>query len=298
VSKNPPGNSSKVGVLRALLMQIEMDDAMNPELKQTKASGAQPVEDRSSAAQLALEVMHEIRNPLEALNNLVYLALNPANDLATVREYLRLAQEQAVTLNGIAHQVLGFARSSGSPKPAKLATVAEAALRIHQRTIEAKRIRLVSDLPDDLVAEINTGEVLQVVSNIIHNALDALPPGGTLRLRLRKHRGEAQFVIADNGNGIPKEHLTDVFQPFFTTKGEKGTGLGLAISKAIVERQQGKLRVWSSFVRAKAEQLSRFLFRCARAAVLDSPVTFGHRRPALSAALRNLCDSRAAMPVV
>jgi signal transduction histidine kinase len=95
----------------------------------------------------------------------------------------------------------------------------EAALRIHRRTIESKKIRLQSELPDNVLAELHTGEVLQVVSNIVKNALDALPAGGTLRLRLRRQRGEVQFVVADNGEGVPKENLDEIFQPFFTTKG-------------------------------------------------------------------------------
>jgi signal transduction histidine kinase len=93
---------------------------------------------------------------------------------------------------------------------------------------------------------VHTGEVLQVLSNIVKNALDALPDGGTLRLRLRRHRGEVEFVIADNGEGIQKEHPDGIFQPFFTTKGESGTGLGLSLSKAIVERYSGKMRIRSS----------------------------------------------------
>jgi signal transduction histidine kinase len=203
-------------------------------------------EGRATAGLLSLEVMHEIRNPLEALNNLVFLALQSRNDAQMVEDYLTLATEQITTLNSIASGILGFTRFSGPPRTVRLATVAEAALRIHQRTIQAKKIRLVSDLPDDVVAELHTGEVLQVVSNLVRNALDALPDGGTLRLRLRRHRGKVEFVIADNGEGIPKENLDRIFQPFFTTKGESGTGLGLSLSKAIVERYSGKIRVRSS----------------------------------------------------
>jgi signal transduction histidine kinase len=203
-------------------------------------------EERATTGLLALEVMHEIRNPLEALNNLIFLALQAKNDPEMVRAHLISAQEQVTTLNGITREVLGFSRSSASSKPVRVSAVVEAALRIHRRTIEAKKIRLQSELPDNVVAELHTGEVLQVVSNIIKNALDALPAGGTLRLRLRKQRGEVQFVIADNGEGVPKENLDEIFQPFFTTKGENGTGLGLSLSKAIVERHRGKMRIRSS----------------------------------------------------
>src|SRR5271163_1828032 len=167
------------------------------------AERLQRSEERATAGQLALEMMHEIRNPLEALGHLTYLALEEAEDPVKVRRYMRQAEEQMATLYQITNQSLGFARTSRSPQAINLAGVAEAALRIHQRTIEAKRIHLVKELPEKLVAEVHTGEILQVVSNVIVNALDALPPGGTLRLRLRKRRGEVRFVIADNGHGIP-----------------------------------------------------------------------------------------------
>jgi signal transduction histidine kinase len=206
----------------------------------------QKSEERVPAGQLALEVMHEIRGPLEALSHLAYLALGEADDPAQVRDYIRRAQEQIATLTQIASQTLGFARTSQTPHPGDLVNVAEAALRIHQRAIEEKRVHLVKELPEKLVVDTFTGELLQVVSNVIVNALDALPPNGILRLRLRKRAGEVQFVIADNGHGIPKEKASEIFQPFFTTKDQRGTGLGLAVSKNIVERHKGRISVRSS----------------------------------------------------
>jgi signal transduction histidine kinase len=88
--------------------------------------------------------------------------------------------------------------------------------------------------------------MLQVVSNLIVNALDALPAEGILRLRVRKRKNEVDFMIADNGHGIAIQHKEALFQPFFTTKIDKGTGLGLALSKRIIERHNGRIRVRSS----------------------------------------------------
>ncbi len=206
----------------------------------------QKSEERATAGQLALEVMHEIRGPLEALGHLAYLALEEAENPERVRDYIRRAQEQIATLTQIASQTLGFARTSHVPHPSDLVNVAEAALRIHQRAIEAKRVHLVKELPEKLVVDTYTGELLQVVSNVVVNALDALPPNGTLRVRLRKRAGEIQFVIADNGHGIPKEQASNIFQPFFTTKEQRGTGLGLALSRNIVERHKGRISMRSS----------------------------------------------------
>ncbi|WP_114207324.1 sensor histidine kinase [Acidisarcina polymorpha] len=203
-------------------------------------------EERATAGQLALEVMHDIRNPLESLRNLTYLTSIEADNPDKVRKYSALADEQMAIALDIADSTLGFARASISPRSVNLIKLAEAALRIHQQTIEAKQVRLVKDLPNEVVAPVYTGEMLQVLSNLIHNALDALPPAGTLCLRFRKRRGEVHLIVADNGHGIPDEHVDSVFQPFFTTKEDRGTGLGLAISRRIVERHRGTIRMRSS----------------------------------------------------
>jgi signal transduction histidine kinase len=150
------------------------------------------------------------------------------------------------TLAHVASQTLGIARISHVPKPIDLVALAEAALRIHQRAIESKKVHLVKDLPKGIVVPVYTGEMLQVLSNLIVNALDALPTDGTLILRLRKRRGEVQFVIADNGHGIPAEHRNEIFEPFFTTKKDRGNGLGLALSKKIIERHRGRISIRSS----------------------------------------------------
>ena len=203
-------------------------------------------EERATAGQLALEAIHEVQNSLQVLQNTTYLALAEAKYPTRVRTYLKMANEHVATLAQITTQTLGFAKSSQSARHIDVADLAEAALRIHQRQIEAKQVHLVKDLPRDLVAEVHTGEILQVISNLIVNAVDALPNGGILRLRVRKVQGKVRLSIADNGHGIPTEHSRDIFQPFFTTKQENGTGLGLAISKKIIERHNGVIRMRSS----------------------------------------------------
>ena len=203
-------------------------------------------ERRTAPGLLALEMMHEVRNSLEALNNLLYLSLETTGGPEEVRRYIRLAQEQTSTLNDIVSSPLKFARSSRSAKPTCLVALVEAAIRIHRGVIEAKKIRLVKDLPGGLVAEVRGGEILQVVSNLMANALDALPSSGTLHVRLRKRANEAHLLIGDNGKGIPKAISAQIFEPFFTTKEEVGTGLGLAFSKRIVEGHRGRIALRSS----------------------------------------------------
>lgn len=190
--------------------------------------------------------MHEVRNPLEALNHLVYLARAESDEPNKVREYMTMAEEQLATLGGIVSRTLSFARSTAAPTSSSLTDLADAALRIHQRSIAAKGVHLVREVPDNLIATLQPSEMLQVVSNLIVNALDAMPENGTLRIRLRKGTHSIHCLVVDNGHGIPGHHLKQIFEPFFTTKEERGTGLGLALSRKIVERHGGKLCVRSS----------------------------------------------------
>jgi signal transduction histidine kinase len=226
-----------------------MDETLIKDLQsrlQILTDALRMAEQRATAGELALEVMHDIRNPLEALRNLNYLTLASASDPDEVRRFVVLAGEQLATVIDIANSTLGFASSASRPKPTNLVLLAEAALRIHQRKIEAKQIQLLKDLDENAMAPVYTVEMLQVISNLLTNALDALPPNGTICLRLRKREDTIQLLIADNGHGIPAEHASRIFQPFFTTKEDRGTGLGLAISKKIVERHRGTIKMRSS----------------------------------------------------
>jgi signal transduction histidine kinase len=94
---------------------------------------------RATAGQLALELMHEIRNPLEALGNLIFLARVDGNNREGAQYFMRLAEEQLATMNELVSRTLSLARFSGAPKRISLATIAEAALRVHQRAIDEKK---------------------------------------------------------------------------------------------------------------------------------------------------------------
>ena len=205
----------------------------------------QKAEQRALAGLLALEVIHEIRNPLDALSNLHFLTNGHAAEPDSVRYYMQLATEQTRILNGIV-RTLGFARTSQARSQLNLCLVAEAALRIHAKSILSKHVQVVTELADEVMAEVHSGEVLQVVSNLLANALDALADNGTIRVRLKSSKAYVRIIIIDNGRGVPRHHLAKIFEPFFTTKDERGTGLGLALSKKIIESHGGCVRIRSS----------------------------------------------------
>ena len=201
---------------------------------------------RATAGHLALEIMHEIRNPLETLGHLTYLAYQEADSPEQVRSYMRQAEEHLRTLGRIASQTLSFAKLSQDTAPIDLVALAESALRVHQQTIEAKRIHLVRKLPDNLVASIQGSRILQVLSNFVANALEAMPAEGQLTVSVKKCSGCVELLVADNGHGIQPDVMEKLFQPFFTTKQHSGNGLGLSLSKRIIEEHEGKLFVRSS----------------------------------------------------
>jgi len=200
----------------------------------------------AAAGQYAAAIMHEINNPLETICNLSYLLKLQADDPARVREYSGQIAEQLTTVIRIAHRTLSFYRPPDTREAIDLAALAEAALRVHQQKLATKHAKLLKDIPADAVVIGHAGELLQVLSNLLSNSIDALSPNGRLAIRVRKSRGEVHLTIADDGHGIPEVIRQRVFEPFFTTKKEHGTGLGLAISKAIVERHKGRIRARSS----------------------------------------------------
>ena len=214
-------------------------------------------ETRGTAGLLALESMHDIRNPLEALSNLIFLAKQEAEYPDRVREYLHLAEQQMHSLADITRQALGFARMAENDSSAVLLPIAEAALRLHQRKIDQKKIRLIKDFHATASSTVSRGEMLQVISNLVVNAIDALPRNGTLRVRVRKGSDDVRVTIADNGRGIPLEHHERIFQPFFTTKVGYGTGLGLSLSKRILDRYRGRIRMRSSILPGRSGTIFR-----------------------------------------
>jgi signal transduction histidine kinase len=203
-------------------------------------------ESRAAAGQFSAAIMHEINNPLESISNLAYLVEQEADNPAKVREYIVLLRGEVANVIRIARQTLSFYKPSDGRSPVNLVAVAESALRVHESRIAAKQIHLIKDLADEVRIEVHPGEMLQVFSNLLGNALDALPDNGTLSLRIRERHQNVHITIADDGQGIPEKVLLTIFDPFFTTKKENGTGLGLTLSKSIIEGHNGKIRVRSS----------------------------------------------------
>ena len=214
------------------------------DLKTTK-SLLRRTEKLAAAGRLAATVAHEINNPLEAVSNLLYLALHEDGLPVVSKRYLRMANEELRRVGHIVSQTLGFYRDPGAPQPIDLRALVDDVLALYQRRLEARQIRVTRSMEKAMVEGV-AGELRQVVANLLSNALDAMEPYGVLSIEVRSHKDEVRLSISDTGHGIATPVLEHIFEPFFTTKKDVGTGLGLWVSKGIVEKHQGRLDVMSS----------------------------------------------------
>jgi signal transduction histidine kinase len=206
----------------------------------------------AAAGRMAATAAHEINNPLEAVTNLVYLAKRdlPKND--RVAGYLELAGRELDRVAHITRQTLGFYRDTSSPVKLNVTETLDDLLLLYEKRFESRRINLVKQYEDDLEITALAGEIRQAFSNLITNAIDAMPEGGTLAFRATRSRDWSnsqvpgvRITILDTGTGIEPRHRKNIFQPFFTTKSDVGTGLGLWITRGILEKHRGSIRMKS-----------------------------------------------------
>jgi signal transduction histidine kinase len=204
----------------------------------------------ASAGRMAASVAHEINNPLAAVTNAVFLAAIDPSLSERTRNKLELAQRELERVAHLTRQTLAFYRETSLPAWFRLSEVAESAIELYQPKLNDKRILLERRYaPDDYVCAV-AGEVRQVISNLLANAIDAVSEDGRIWFRttvsmLKSPRRMVGFTIADSGAGVAAEELARVFEPFFTTKEVVGTGLGLWIAKELILKSQGAIRVRS-----------------------------------------------------
>lgn len=163
-------------------------------------------------------IMHEINNPLEAITNLVYLAKLEAHDPERVKYYAQQAEEQLQLVRTIARQTLSFYREQRTAHDVDLVELLESALRIHTKYLLEKQVDIQRRLPETLVIQGNSGELLQVLSNLVVNALEALSHRGRLYLRARSSDEEVQLTVADNDAASAKSSVGTCLCPFTPAK--------------------------------------------------------------------------------
>ena len=196
---------------------------------------------------LLTSIAHEINNPLEAISNLLYLGQRNLSNLDEVGRCLRMAEDELQRVGDITKQILHFHRDTKTLQEVCLEDVLESIVSLYRNRMEMRRIELVRQYRSQASIMAHPGELRQAFSNLVANAIDAMPRGGRLTLRLRDtHHCKPSVIIADQGHGIEPEALPHLGELLFTTKEEGGTGFGLWGAYQILKKYGASVRVHSS----------------------------------------------------
>jgi signal transduction histidine kinase len=207
----------------------------------------------SSVGALASSVAHEFNNILTTILNYAKMALRPAADEASRTQALEKILKGSQRAATVISSMLGFARSTSTQRQdTDLVSLMEECLVLTEKDLSKHRVHVEKRFHGRPRASVVPAQIEQVLLNLIINARQAMPRGGTLRLEVREsaETGMVELKVGDTGSGIPADRLRMIFEPFFTTKepdesGHGGTGLGLSVCRQIIEHHQGRIRVES-----------------------------------------------------
>ena len=239
--------STVESAIRARMRQYEVRDHVAKRLQAEEA--LRRSEKLAVAGRLAASIAHEINNPLEAIVNLVYLARTSAT-IEDAKEYLALAETELARVSAITNETLKFYRQPNKPAELQVAPILESLLVLYNRKIQWANITIETDFRSTKPVIAFGGELRQMFSNLLTNAIDAAREGRIL-LRVkpasdRSGKPGVRVIFADTGSGIPADVKRTIFEPFVSTKGMRGTGLGLWVASEVVQKHGGSIRVKSS----------------------------------------------------
>jgi PAS domain S-box-containing protein len=235
------------GILVFAVRDIERRKRMEMELAR--------IEKLESLGVLAGGIAHDFNNILTAISTNISMAQMFGNLDEETAKMMADAEAASARARNLTQQLLTFSRG-GLPvkKPISLSRLL---VETAEFTLSGSHAICTFDLPEELPAvEADEGQISQVIQNLILNADQAMPGGGTIRIRAETHFEETEpsallsagrhvrITIADQGTGIPEKHLNRIFDPFFTTK-QKGSGLGLSTTFSIVKNHGGHIQVQS-----------------------------------------------------
>jgi signal transduction histidine kinase len=239
-------NSEPQQILGLLLSSFEELIRTNEELQRSKqrAEAATRVRDDVLAT-----VSHDLKNPVGTIFTSASLLLETELPPDAQRRQIDIIRRTAERMDRLIMDLLDVSRMeagrfSVEPGPESLRSIIADARELFAAVAAAKSIELASHpLDEDLIVHADRGRLLQVMSNLIGNAIKFTPEGGAVTVSVTREDGEIRLSVADTGVGIAPEHLPRIFDRFWHSGQGGGSGLGLAIAQAIVEAHSG--RIWA-----------------------------------------------------
>lgn len=219
--------------------------ALNKELKSSQAQTMHATK-LAAIGELAASIVHEIKNPIQVM----VMHMEMVQRGKPLPNWIEMVALQVKRLSEITRRLMNFSRNvAEDPRMEEIHVdqPIEETVAIIQHEYRINKIDIVLALQRNLPPVIaNPGALQQVFLNLLINARDAMPNGGTITIATESSGFYVVVKFSDTGTGIPKDHLDKIFMPFFTTKGEgKGTGLGLSICRKIISEHKGEIKVES-----------------------------------------------------
>ena len=264
-------NGDVVGVLEVIRdITSDMNEKLESRTRSYKEDLARLIQEDKMIAlgKLVASVAHEINNPIASIINFAMLMLRTVEegsvqlkDIEAFEKYLSLTVREAKRCGKIVSNLLSFARQQPiEPKPLDLCAMLDSIIDLTRHKMELSNVKLIMEVPDQKL-EIwgDHTQIQQCLINLIFNAMEAMPQGGTLTIRAAcGNDGRIVLLdVIDTGMGIPPENLTRIFEPFFSTKDEfQGVGLGLSMVHGIIREHQGEISVQSEPGRGAAFRIT------------------------------------------
>ncbi len=206
-------------------------------------ASVQQAESLAAMGRMTAGIAHEIRNPLGIIRATATRLKKVYADPSAPDEKFDYIAEEVDRLSAVLDGYLGFARDAPSRlETLDLVPLVRRTFLLLQPELEAAKVAVEMELPETSMLRGDPQRLRQVLINLALNAMQAMPEGGTMRLRLTHDATHVLLAVTDTGPGIPADLATRVFEPFFTTKA-RGSGLGLTIVRRIVEEHAGSIRL-------------------------------------------------------
>jgi len=225
---------------------ITVDDVTDQVLREQEL---QRREHLASIGLLASGIAHEVNTPLTGISSYAQILMQDRSPDDPAYPILRKIEQQAFRAAGIASSLLNFARQAdGDHQSVDVSGMAAETLQLFEPHLKGRRITMVREIEAPLPSVMgNRGRLQQVLMNLLLNAVDAMPEGGTIGVCASASAGRVRLTVSDTGVGISAEHLEKIYDPFFTTKPRgQGTGLGLSVSYGIIKEHAGTLTAESA----------------------------------------------------
>lgn len=202
----------------------------------------------AAVGQLTAGIVHDVKNPLAVVRGLAEEAQIDFADNEPLQEHLKMIRDNATRANNIVSDLLKFARQSDPEmRHQDLCETVRTSLRLTDYLIRKGKVTLSTEFEtENMYVSYDAQQIEQVLVNLVQNAIQAMPDGGSLAVEVQEVGDWAQITVGDDGEGIPTQNLKRIFDPFFTTKpAGEGTGLGLSVSYGIMRQHGGSIEVES-----------------------------------------------------